>query len=397
MTNTTADTRRPSSADAALSADHVARYSRQILLPKVGQDGQERLARARVAVVGMGGLGSPAALYLAAAGVGTIGLIDDDVVELSNLQRQVIHRETRIGEPKVDSAIGALSELNSTVRVVPHPQQLTADNALEILADYDVVVDGTDNYQTRYLVSDACVLLGKPLVWGSVFQFEGQVSVWWPPHGPCYRCAFPEPPAAGTVPSCAEGGVLGVVCGSIGTAQVTEAVKLILGIGEPAVGKLLIHDALSGQWDSLSLARDPECAICGPAATIDSLADSAAVCRQPDPEPTIDADAIVSAEELADLLENPPPSFRLIDVRNDDERALVSLPGAEPIHLSEFDSGTAMSRLHADDDVVIYCRSGGRSGQALRAVPPGTVRRVRHLEGGLQAWTERVDPTLPRY
>jgi len=381
---------------ASLAPEQRARYSRHLLLPGVGLAGQERLAAARVAVVGAGGLGSPAVLYLAAAGVGTIGVIDDDVVEVSNLQRQVVHRDQDVGVAKVDSAARAVRDLNPGVQVVTHAVRLTAQNALDVLSGYDVVVDGTDNYGTRYLVSDACVLLGVPHVWASVFQFEGQVAVWWPPHGPCYRCLFPDPPQDGLVPSCAEAGVFGAVCGSVGAAQSTEALKLLLGLGEPAVGQLRMHDALAGTWDTLSVERDPACPACGPGATLRELADLPLTCARP-AAPAAGPVETVDALELAALLADPPPGFRLVDVRGDDERAIVAIPGAEAIPLTSFEDGSAGALLGPDDDVVLYCKGGVRSERALRTVAPGSVARVRHLDGGVLAWVRTVDPSLPTY
>lgn len=383
--------------DGQLSPDEVTRYSRHLLLPGVGIPGQERLKAARVAVVGAGGLGSPAVLYLAAAGVGTIGIIDDDVVDVSNLQRQIIHRESDVDQAKVDSTARAVAELNPSVHVERHRVRLSPENALDILSRYDIVIDASDNYSTRYLISDACVLLGKPHVGGAVYQFEGQVSVWWPPEGPCYRCAFPEPPAPGVVPSCAESGVLGAVCGSVGSAQVTEALKLILGIGAPATGWLLVYDALTATWDRLSIPRDPSCAACGASPTIRSLTDVQATCTQVPAEQPLPAAAVLEAEDLAAILSDPPEHFRLIDVRGPEERAVVSIPGAEAIHLSDFENGSALDQLRPDDDVVLYCKVGTRSATALRAVPPGVVARLRHLDGGVLAWVGRVDPRLPTY
>ena len=256
-----------------LERDAVARYARHVLLPEVGMGGQRRLAASRVLVIGAGGLGSPALLYLAAAGVGTLGVVDADVVETSNLQRQVIHSDADVGRLKTESAVEAVARVNPHVTVIRHDVRLDATNALEILRDYDVVLDGTDNFPTRYLVNDACVLLGKPHVWGSIYRFDGQVSVWWAEHGPCYRCVFPEPPPPGAVPSCAEGGVLGVLCAAIGSVQVAETLKLLLGIGEPLVGRLLVHDALRMTWDALTVRKDPACPACGDSPTVTELID----------------------------------------------------------------------------------------------------------------------------
>ena len=291
----------------ALSRDEVARYARHLLIPEVGLLGQRRLKAARVLVVGAGGLGSPALLYLAAAGVGTIGVVDDDVVEASNLQRQVVHGVDDVGRPKTDSAADTLAGVNPLVTVVRHDLRLDSGNALELIGGYDLVLDGTDNFATRYLVNDACVLLGKPHVWGSIYRFDGQVSVWWAEHGPCYRCVFPEPPPPGMVPSCAEGGVLGVLCAAIGSVQATEAIKLLTGVGEPLVGRLMVHDALRQTWDTLTVRKDPDCAVCGASPTVTRLVDYEVFCglgpgASPPRSPT------VTARELADALAGDAPA-----------------------------------------------------------------------------------------
>ena len=298
---------------APLSHDEVERYARHVLIPDVGMEGQRRLTNARVLVVGAGGLGSPALIYLAAAGVGTIGVVDADLVETSNLQRQVVHGVEDVGRLKTESAQESVASINPLVRVIRHDVRIDSTNALEIIADYDVVIDGTDNFPTRYLLNDACVLLGKPDVWGSIYRFDGQVSIWWAQHGPCYRCLFPEPPPPGQVPSCAEGGVLGVLCAAIGSIQAAEAVKLILGIGDPLIGRLIVHDALRQSWDTLTVRKDPECAVCGEVPSVTALVDYEDFCAVT--LPTVDgmpggsvpaaagvAVPIISARELADLL-----------------------------------------------------------------------------------------------
>jgi len=386
--------------------DHrqVARYARHLLVPDVGEVGQRRLANARVLVLGAGGLGSPALLYLAAAGVGTIGVVDPDVVELSNLQRQVVHGASDVGRLKVESAAATLAEINPLVHVVQHPVRLEAGNALEVLDGYDLVIDGTDNFATRYLVNDACVLLGIPCVWGSVFRFDGQTSVFWGGHGPCYRCLFPEAPPAGSVPSCAEGGVLGVLCAAIGAAQATEAVKLITGIGTPLLGRLMVHDALRATWRELTVHRDPTCAVCGDAPTItreSGLADYDTFCGLPPATPTAaDEVPVVSARELAGLLaarERGENNVVLVDVREPGERAIVSIPGSIAVARGRFDTGDAFADIPFDQPVVLHCRSGARSATALRLLRAAGHPDVRHLEGGVLAWVEHVDPGLPTY
>ncbi len=387
-----------------LTREQVARYARHLLIPDVGELGQRRLSAARVLVVGAGGLGSPALLYLAAAGVGTIGVCDPDVVDASNLQRQVVHGSSDVGRAKVDSAADTLAEVNPLVRVVKHQVRLEASNALDLLAGYDLVVDGTDNFATRYLVNDACVLLGIPNVWGSVFRFDGQVSVFWAGHGPCYRCLFPEPPPPGSVPSCAEGGVLGVLCAAVGAAQATEAIKLVTGVGETLVGRLLVHDALRATWRELGVLPDPTCAVCGPAATItreSGLADYEGFCGLPPAGGSgtgaDDGLPVVRAPELASWLADPGRDVLLVDVREPGERAIVSIPGALAIGRGEFDSGAALARIPFDRPVVLYCKGGGRSAGALRLLLDAGHPDARHLEGGVLGWVEQVDPGLPTY
>jgi molybdopterin/thiamine biosynthesis adenylyltransferase len=315
---------------ADLSVDEVRRYSRHLIIPEIGMTGQKRLKNARVLCVGAGGLGSPALLYLAAAGVGTLGVIDFDVVDESNLQRQIIHGQSDVGRPKAQSARDSINELNPLVNVVLHETALDTDNALEIFSQYDLIVDGTDNFATRYLVNDACVLLGKPYVWGSIYRFDGQASVFWAEYGPCYRCLYPEPPPPGMVPSCAEGGVLGVLCASIGSIQVNEAIKVITGVGEPLAGRLMIYDALEMSYRTVRVRKDPECAICGKNPTITELIDYDAFCG------AVSADAqeaaagsTISATDLKGMLDRDDNIF-LIDVREPNEYEIVSIPGATP-------------------------------------------------------------------
>ena len=386
-----------------LTVEQKARYARHILLPDIGVEGQRRLSNARVLVVGAGGLGSPALLYLAAAGVGTIGIVDDDVVDASNLQRQVVHGVADVGRPKTESAAESVAAVNPLVTVVRHDLRLTADNALEVLADYDVVLDGADNFATRYLVNDACVLLGLPHVWGSIYRFDGQVSVWFAGHGPCYRCVFPDPPPPDAVPSCATGGVLGVLCAAIGSVQVAEAVKLVVGRGEPLVGRLLVHDSLRQTWDTLRVRADPGCPVCGESPTVTGLVDyedfcgiggaAAGAVETP-------GFAEVSATELAQLLaerERGEAEFELVDVREPGERDIVSVPGSRAVHLDAFRAGTAAQELPHGVPVVVLCKSGIRSAEAAGLLAAQGHDDVRNLTGGVLAWVRDVDPTLPVY
>jgi adenylyltransferase/sulfurtransferase len=389
-------------ASSSLSAQEIERYARHVLIPDVGMQGQRRLKNARVLVVGAGGLGSPALMYLAAAGVGTIGVADADVVEVSNLQRQVVHGVGDVGRLKTESAAQRLASVNPLVRVVRHDDRIDSTNALEIIAGYDLVLDGTDNFPTRYLLNDACVLLGKPDVWGSIYRFDGQASIWWAQHGPCYRCVFPEPPPPGLVPSCAEGGVLGVLCAAIGSIQAAEAVKLIVGIGDPLLGRLMVHDALRQSWDVLAVHKNPDCAVCGEHPTVTALVDYQDFCGMPGGSAPADEGGAVpqiSARRLADLLsdDGPSPSVVLVDVRGSEERMIAGIAGARAIHLDEFRSGAAVSQIPFDRPVVIHCRSGVRSQEASRILIEAGHPDVRSLEGGVLAWIHDVDPSQPTY
>jgi len=382
---------------ADLSVDEVRRYSRHLIIPDVGMTGQKRLKNAKVLCVGAGGLGSPALLYLAAAGVGTLGVIDFDVVDESNLQRQIIHGQSDIGRPKAESARDSIKEINPYVSVILYEEQLDSDNALEIFAQYDLIVDGTDNFATRYLVNDACVLLGKPYVWGSIYRFDGQASVFWAEHGPCYRCLYPEPPPPGMVPSCAEGGVLGVLCASIGSIQVNEAIKLIVGIGDPLAGRLMIYDALEMSYRSVRVRKDPECPICGKNPTITGLIDYDAFCG------TVSEDAqhaaagsTITATELKGMLDRGDDIF-LVDVREPNEYEIVSIPGAVLIPKDQFLSGAALERLPQDKRVVLHCKSGVRSAECLAVVKNAGFNDATHVGGGVLAWISQVDPSLPAY
>jgi adenylyltransferase/sulfurtransferase len=380
-----------------LTVDEVRRYSRHLIIPDVGKTGQRRLKNARVLCVGAGGLGSPALLYLAAAGVGTLGIIDFDVVDESNLQRQIIHGQSDVGRPKAVSAMESVRELNPLVNVVLHEERLDSDNAMQIFEPYDLIVDGTDNFATRYLVNDACVLLGKPYVWGSIYRFDGQASVFWAEHGPCYRCLYPEPPPPGMVPSCAEGGVLGVLCASIGSIQVNEAIKLIAGIGEPLVGRLMIYDALDMTYRSVTVRKDPECPVCGKNPTITELIDYEEFCS------TVSEDAqkaaagsTITATELKDMLDRHD-DILLIDVREPNEYEIVSIPGAVLIPKGEILSGAALERLPQDKRIVLHCKSGARSAECLAVIKDAGFSDAVHVGGGVLAWINQVDPSLPAY
>src|SRR6266536_1028541 len=380
-----------------LTVDEVRRYSRHLIIPDVGMSGQKRLKNAKVLCVGAGGLGSPALMYLAAAGVGTLGIIDFDTVDESNLQRQIIHGQSDIGRPKAESARDSVREINPYVNVVVHNEALSNDNVLEIFAQYDLIVDGTDNFATRYMVNDAAAFLKKPYVWGSSYRFDGQASVFWAEHGPCYRCLYPEPPPPGMVPSCAEGGVLGVLCASIGSIQVNEAIKLIVGIGDPLAGRLMIYDALEMSYRSVRVRKDPECPVCGKNPTITGLIDYDAFCG------TVSEDAqqaavgsTITATELKGMLDRDDDIF-LVDVREPNEYEIVSIPGAVLIPKDQFLSGAALERLPQDKRVVLHCKSGVRSAECLAVVKNAGFADAAHVGGGVLAWISQVDPSLPAY
>ncbi len=379
------------SSAPTFTAEESARYARHLILPEIGPAGQARLKQARVLLVGAGGLGSPAALYLAAAGVGTLGLVDFDRVDASNLQRQILHGTPDVGRPKLDSARDRLHAINPHVRFVPHPERLTAANALALLAGYDLVLDGTDNFATRYLVNDACALLGKPNVYGSVFRFEGQASVFWAARGPCYRCLYPEPPPPGAVPSCAEGGVLGVLPGLIGVLQATEAIKLITGAGQPLLGRLLVYDALPMTFRTLTLRKDPACPLCGERPTITALQDYEQLCGTATPERS---PMDITPRDLKQNLDAGRKPV-LLDVREPVEWNLGHLPGATWIPLGDLPA--RVGELSRDADIVCYCKAGGRSARALQFLKAQGFTRVRNLAGGILAWSDQVDPTLPKY
>jgi sulfur-carrier protein adenylyltransferase/sulfurtransferase len=382
---------------ASITIDEVRRYSRHLIIPDVAMDGQKRLKNAKVLCIGAGGLGSPALMYLAAAGVGTLGIIDFDVVDESNLQRQIIHGQSDIGRSKAESARDSVLEINPLVTVNLHEERLDSSNVLEIFADYDLIVDGTDNFATRYLVNDACVFLHKPYVWGSIYRFDGQASVFWADHGPCYRCLYPEPPPPGMVPSCAEGGVLGVLCGSVGAIQVTEAIKLITGIGEPLLGKLMVYDALEMEYRKINVRKDPNCAVCGEHPTVTELIDYEAFCGVVSEEAQeAAAGSTITAGELKDLLDSDKPIY-LVDVREPAEYEIVSIPGATLIPKDEILRGDALASLPQDKQIVMYCKTGVRSAETLAAVKNAGFQDAVHVQGGVTAWVNQVDPSLPSY
>jgi adenylyltransferase/sulfurtransferase len=382
---------------AELTVDEVRRYSRHLIIPDVGMTGQKRLKNAKVLCVGAGGLGSPALLYLAAAGVGTVGIIDFDVVDESNLQRQIIHGQSDVGRSKAESARDSIREINPNVTVIVHEERLDSDNAMQIFSGYDLIVDGTDNFATRYLVNDACVLLGKPYVWGSIYRFDGQASVFWAEHGPCYRCLYPEPPPPGMVPSCAEGGVLGVLCASIGSIQVNEAIKVITGIGEPLAGRLMIYDALEMTYRSVKVRKDPECPVCGKNPTVTELIDYEEFCGTVSEEAQLAAaGSTITAQQLKDM-QDAGESIFLVDVREPNEYEIVSIPGATLIPKGEFLSGAVLERLPQDKRVVLHCKSGARSAECLAIVKDAGFSDAVHVGGGVLSWVATVDPALPSY
>jgi len=381
----------------ALSNEEVLRYSRHLILPEVGMDGQLKLKSARVLCIGAGGLGAPLGMYLAAAGVGAIGMVDFDVVDRTNLQRQIIHGTKDIGRKKLDSAAETMLDINPNVNIERHEVALSSENALEIMKGYDVVVDGTDNFPTRYLVNDACVLLGIPNVYGSIYRFEGQASVFATKDGPCYRCLYPEPPPPGLVPSCAEGGVLGILPGMIGIVQATETVKLILGRGETLIGRLMLYDAMNMKVREMKLRKSPECPICGPNRTIHELIDYHQFCgvpKQPaQPEP-VAAGGEIDAVGLKELLDRNH-NFVLIDVREPHEYQICRIPNAKLIPLG--DLPRRVRELDPAAEYVIHCRSGVRSAKACTVLRDAGFRSVRNMAGGILAWSDKVDPSVPKY
>ena len=383
---------------AVLSKDEILRYSRHLIIPEVGMEGQQKLKAAKVLLVGTGGLGAPLGLYLSAAGVGHIGLVDFDVVDFTNLQRQVIHHTGDVGKKKLDSAAEKMLAINPHVKISRHEVALTSENALDILKDYDLVVDGTDNFPTRYLVNDACVLLGKPNVYGSIFRFEGQATVFAYEGGPCYRCLYPEPPPPGLVPSCAEGGVLGILPGTIGLIQATETVKLILGIGEPLVGRLILYDALGMKFRELKLRKNPECPACGEHPTITRLIDYHQFCGVPQQTPaeetkTVNEGEIDPVEVKAKI--DRGENFVLIDVREPHEYKICNIPQAKLIPLGEV--AKRYIELDANAETVVHCKSGMRSAKAVDFLRKNGFTNVRNMKGGILAWSDKVDPSVPKY
>ena len=382
-----------------LSNEEIARYSRHLILPEVGMEGQKKLKAAKVLCVGTGGLGSPLALYLAAAGVGTIGLVDFDVVDSSNLQRQIIHNTESIGRPKIDSAEERLKGLNPFINIVKFETMLTSANALEIISQFDVIADGTDNFQTRYLVNDACVLTGKPNAYGSIFRFEGQASVFATKDGPCYRCLYPEPPPPGLVPSCAEGGVLGILPGLVGVIQATEAIKLILGVGEPLIGRLLLVDALNMNFRQLKLRKNPDCPVCGTNPTVTELIDYDQFCGIAPPAP-----ASAPSQEVNGVPQISVTDFKrkrdagedvfLLDVREPHEFQIANL-GGHLIPLGDLPS--RLQELDSSREIVVHCKMGGRSQKATELLKQAGFNKIQNLAGGIQAWSEQIDPRVPKY
>ena len=379
-----------------LRADQFDRYRRHLTLPELGVEGQTKLLASSVLLVGAGGLGCPLALYLAAAGVGRIGLVDDDVVDASNLQRQILYTTADVGRPKIEVAAERIRALNPDVRVEGHRLRLDSSNALELFAAYDVIVDGTDNFPTRYLSNDACVLLGKPNVYGSIFRFEGQASVFDARRGPCYRCLYPEPPPPGAVPSCAEGGVLGVLPGVIAMVQATETVKLLTGIGSPLVGRLLLYDALAMEWKEFRLEKDPDCPVCGANPSVTRLIDYEGFCGMPAREPSELAVPNVRAVDLRARLARGE-GLLLLDVRNPDEARKASIAGARLLPLAELPDRLAELSEWRERPIVVHCHHGGRSARACELLRARGFRRVENLDGGIEAWSLTVDPEVPRY
>lgn len=398
----------------SLSTKELTRYSRHLLLEEVGQDGQLRLKHSSALIIGMGGLGSPISLYLAAAGVGTIGIVDFDDVDLSNLQRQILHSTENVGKKKTQSAKERLHEINPEVEVIVHEKRISAKNALQLIANYDLVIDGTDNFQTRYLVNDACVLGKKPLVYGSIFRFEGQATVFYPPSGPCYRCIYPHPPESGAVPNCAEGGVLGVLAGVIGSIQATEAIKLLLGKGQSLMGRLLLYDALEANFDTLNLMRNPNCPLCGNKPTIKTLEESNFVCaseaisrsetedkaetqmadKKHSPDEIENFPTAITPTELNDLIKAGKSPY-LVDVRNIEETMICNLANSHLIPLPELER--RLGELDKNEDIVVYCHAGVRSHHAASVMRRNGFKKVRNLTGGITAWALDVDRSMPRY
>ena len=379
---------------AALTQEEILRYSRHLIMPEVGMQGQLKLKNAKVLLIGAGGLGAPLGLYLAAAGIGRIGMVDFDVVDHTNLHRQVIHGTADVGRKKLDSAMDRMRDINPNVELVPYEVALTSENALDIIRDYDVVVDGTDNFPTRYLVNDACVLLKKPNVYGSIFRFEGQATVFGFPGGPCYRCSYPEPPPPGLVPSCAEGGVLGILPGLIGVIQATETVKLILGLGEPLIGRLLRYDALEMRFREYKVRRNPECPVCGDHPTQTGLIDYQQFCGVPAHDNAVPVAGDITPKEVKEKFDRGD-RFLLLDVREPHEYQIGKIDGSLLIPLGELPK--RVSELASAEEIVAHCKSGARSAKAVDFLKQSGFKKVRNMQGGILAWSEQVDPRVPKY
>jgi len=391
-----ADERRMANVEELpeLGPQEIRRYSRHLIMPEVGMEGQRRLKAAKVLMIGAGGLGSPLGLYLAAAGVGTLGVADFDVVDETNLHRQVLFGRSDVGRPKLDAALGRLHEVNPHIQLVPHKLRLDSSNAMALFAPYDIIVDGTDNFPTRYLVNDACVLSGKPNVYGSIFRFEGQVSIFWGAKGPCYRCLFPEPPPPGLVPSCAEGGVLGVLPGIIGSLQANEVIKLIVGAGDPMIGRLLLFDALKMKFRELKLRKDPGCPICSEHPTQHELIDYAEFCGIPAEDENAPNDFDIQVGELK-RWRDEGKDVTLLDVRTPQEYQIARLDGAKLIPLQDLPD--RLGELDSAADLVVFCHHGPRSAQAVRFLRQIGFSRARNLAGGIEAWSRDIDRSVPRY
>lgn len=391
----------PGIADRAsnmtFSQNEIQRYSRHLIMPEVGMTGQKKLKSASILLIGAGGLGSPLGLYLAAAGIGRLGLVDFDVVDHSNLQRQVLHTTADVGRPKLQSAAEHLQAINPEVALDLYETHISSANAMELMEPYDIVIDGTDNFPTRYLVNDACVLLGKPNVYGSIFRFDGQASVFHPPHGPCYRCLFPEPPPPGMVPSCAEGGVLGILPGTIGVIQATEAVKLILGTGKSLIGRLMIYDALDMTFREMKIRRNPECPLCGENPTIKELIDYEQFCGIPSQQEDTslsEPNWEISVSDLHAQIQGDPKPF-ILDVRNPVEYEICKLPESVLIPLSQLPQRTG--ELDPDKEIIVHCKTGQRSAQAVEFLREAGFQKVKNLLGGIEAWAEEIDADMPTY
>jgi len=382
----------------ALTQEEILRYSRHLIMPEVGVDGQEKIKQASVLLIGCGGLGSPLSMYLAAAGVGRLGLVDFDLIDFTNLQRQVAFGTQDVGRPKVDATKERIQSINPNVQVTTYRAKLSSENVMDIFKEYDIIIDGTDNFPTRYLVNDACVFLHKPNVYGSIFRFEGQATVFWADKGPCYRCLYPEPPPPGMVPSCAEGGVLGILPGTIGLIQATEAVKLILGKGDSLVGRLLLYNAMDMKFREVKLQKDPECPVCGTTPTITKLIDYEQFCGigLGQEEAAVKTNGIheITAKELKAMIDRKD-KFVLVDVREPHEYQIAKIPGGRLIPLGEV--AQRANELDTADDIVVHCRSGARSAKAIGVLQNMGFKRLRNLKGGILAWSQDVDPSVPQY